>query len=287
MSCSRASWHGGCGNSGQKLQLYDNRLGESPVNRNKLKLALAAFAFSPAFLWAAPGDPGTGLAATDHDFTQGTFAATVSGGVGVCTFCHTPHKALQTLLLWNHTLSTQSFSWDVPTTTAGTSFPTIAPAYKGPTVKCLSCHDGSVAIGDIAWFNEQAWPLGTGMQTGTMPADHQVGAGGAMAGNHPVAMPYPYNNVANTYNGSTTGTGAVLTEWQADPSALTAAKIRLFNDDGTGAISAGAVAAKTGMECSSCHDPHNKSSVDGMFLRGMMTGATQASGYLCLQCHIK
>ena len=254
-----------------------------------LKTALAVLALAPALAWSAPG---TGLSGTPHDFTP-TNADPMGVNateVGVCTYCHTPHKALSTLLLWNHTLSANTFSWDVAKTTAGTNFPLIAGGtYKGPTAKCLSCHDGSVAIGDIAWFKEAShtgaaannlFKIG---DDGTAPLITKVQGGGDMSGNHPVAMPYALGNAANTYNGSTTGAGAVLTEWVANP----AAPIRLFNDDGTGAISAGAVAGKTGIECSSCHDPHNKAATEDYFLRGKLTGSTAASGYLCLQCHIK
>jgi hypothetical protein len=267
------------------------------VNRTKLKLAFAVLALSPALSWALPGD---GLLGTDHDFTVGSPSPGVSAtAVGLCTYCHTPHKALSTLLLWNHTLSTNNFSWDVPSTTAGTVFPTIAGStYKGPTAKCLSCHDGSVAVGDIAWFMESAWPGGTaatgdlaGSTTSTWQMSsepsHQVGAGGNMAGNHPVAMPYPFNNTANTYNGTTNGAALTTNEWQADPSLLAQASIRLFNDDGSGNISAGTALGKTGIECSTCHDPHNKAAKDDMFLRGMLTGNQQTDGYICLQCHKK
>ena len=246
----------------------------------KLALAVAvALAIVPGIAWALPGD---GIATTAHDFS----GKAVGGGIttGLCTFCHTPHKALSTLLLWNHTLSTNTFSWDVPATTAGTKFPTFkGDTYKGPTAKCLSCHDGSVAVGDVAWFAEAA-RTGTGNLD---PTKHglgdpmNVGFGGAMAGNHPVAMPYPYLNAKNTYNGTTTGDAATLTEWQATP----LANIRMFNDDGAGNITAGAVAAKAGIECSSCHDPHNKAAVDDLFLRGTIGGNTTA--YICLKCHIK
>ena len=102
-----------------------------------------------------------------------------------------------------------------------------------------------------------------------------------MTGNHPVAMPYPFNNAKNTYNGTTTGDAAILTEWQATP----LPEIRIFNDDGSGNITAGAVTAKTGMECSSCHDPHNKAAVDDLFLRGTIGGSD--TNYICLKCHIK
>jgi len=246
-------------------------------------LAIVTLGLASAAAWAAPGD---GLAGTAHDFS----GKAASGGftTGVCTFCHTPHKALSTPLLWNHTLSTATFSWDVPTTTAGTTFPTFkGDTYKGPTAKCLSCHDGSVAIGDIAWFGEATRTGVDGLDAmkHTWPGPFNVGAtGGAlgnMAGNHPVAMPYPYNNLANTYNGVTTGSAATLSEWQATP----LSPVRVFNDDGTGNISGGAVAAKTGIECSSCHDPHNKAAVDDLFLRGTVGGNTTA--YLCLKCHIK
>lgn len=262
-----------------------------------LKTALAVLALAPALAWAAPpvpGDPGQGVAATAHDFTGGVMGTPNAGTVGVCTYCHTPHKAISTLLLWNHTLSSSNFSWDVPTTTAGTPFATfVGNTYKGPTTKCLSCHDGTVAVGDIAWFKEAARTVGSTdgvYNTFKLGSDgdtsHVIGAtggvAGAMGGNHPVAMPYSFNQAKNTYNSKVGGDGLVLTEWVAQP----AAPIRLFNDN-AGAISAGAVAGKTGIECSSCHDPHNKAAVDVNFLRGKLTGSTQADGYLCVQCHIK
>lgn len=239
----------------------------------KFVLLLAVIALAPALAWAAPGG---GIAGTSHDFSS------KGGGVGLCTFCHTPHKALSTLLLWNHTLSTNTFKWDVPATTAGTTYPTFkGDTYKGPTAKCLSCHDGSVAVGDIAWWMEGKPAVldNTKHSTGEF---NIASTTGSMAGNHPVAMPYPYLQAKNTYNAVTTGTGATLNEWQTDPTGL---NIRMFNDDGTGNITAGVVAAKTGIECSSCHDPHNKASVDDLFLRGTLKGTTTA--YICLKCHIK
>jgi len=244
----------------------------------KLVLVLALIALLPVIARGAPA-PGAGIAGTAHDFYAGTFLTNTT--IGECTFCHTPHKALQTALLWNHTLSSATFKWDDTTTTAGTTYPTIAGAtYKGPTAKCLSCHDGSVAVGDVAWFDEKAQVVDA---TKITDATHQVGAGvgNNMAGNHPVAMPYPYNNLANKYNGSTTGSAATLTEWQATP----VTPVKLYNDDGSGNISGGPAAGKSGIECSSCHDPHNKASTGDMFLRGTLNGNTTA--YICLKCHIK
>jgi hypothetical protein len=260
-----------------------------------LRLALGVLMLAPIVSFAQDFTPGAGLIGSPHDFTTVTgddMVGTPTEPIGLCTYCHTPHKALTTELLWNHTLSANTFSWDVTKTTAGTTFPTFAGGtYKGPTARCLSCHDGSVAIGDVAWFKEAAHTGAdalTLLKMGDVDTNFVVGGGGAMAGNHPVAMPYPYNNAANTYNGTVTGAAAVLGEWQANPTLLGAVSaIRLFNDDGTGNISAGVVDGKTGIECSSCHDPHNKAAVDDWFLRGMAQGSSQADGYICLQCHIK
>lgn len=247
---------------------------------NSKFLMLTTLALAPALAFAAGG---TGLSGTAHDFSGKT--ASTGFATGLCTFCHTPHRATATQLLWNHALSGSTFSWDAATTTAGTSFPIFkGDTYTGPSAKCLSCHDGTVAVGDIAWFG-QGKPAPVDTTQLTWPDPSNVGAtggiAGSMKGNHPVAMPYPYGQTPNTYNGVTTGPGATLGDWQSTP----LAPIRVFNDDGSGNISAGAIAGKTGIECSSCHDPHNKASVDNLFLRGTMTGSD--TNYICLKCHIK
>lgn len=251
---------------------------------------------TPTAAMAAAGF-GTGIYGTSHDFQSGTGSSGVANGAGMCTFCHTPHKAKSSLLLWNHTLSSNTFQWDVAATTSGTALPGFTGnAYNGPSAKCLSCHDGSVAIGDVGWFKEASATGGNALssfkvgQAGTSnpslagTTSKQVGAGGNLSGNHPVAIPYPFNGAPNVYNGSTTGAQLATTDFQTDP---TANNIRLYSDVGGGAIVGKATAGKTGIECSSCHDPHNKAAKDDFFLRGKITGGTQADGYICLQCHIK
>ncbi len=244
---------------------------------------------SISMLWlgamAAHGQaaPGAGIANSSHDFT-----ATSTTTVGLCTFCHTPHRALQTKLLWNHALSTQTYSWtDTTVTTGGTTLPTFDATWQGVSKNCLSCHDGTVAVGDVAWFD--ATPNQTLDATQHSAANDPSlitfsnPGSGDMAGNHPVAHPFPFQGQASSYNSVTTGVPAVASGWQADPQTL---GIRLFNDDGAGNVSAGAVVGQAGMECSSCHDPHNGATVlDDYFLRGTLTGNSTA--YICLKCHVK
>lgn len=268
-------------------------------------LAVGALLVGPAPLYAAPGDPGTGLATTDHDFTDAanyTISGTDGEGnpvttVGLCTFCHTPHKAQHTALLWNHTDTSNSFSWtDNTTTMAGTLLPSFTKTWNGPTPKCLSCHDGSVAVGDIQWYGANI-PSITVTSTDPTVLDaggklidttHQVGVGGSMNGNHPVTVPYPGIG-SRSYNNTTTGASYVSTEWQADPTALGIVLYKASDTTTTASISrvtsSPGAGANLGIECASCHDPHNKATVDGFFLRGTRDGNTTA--YICLKCHIK
>ena len=231
---------------------------------------------------------GTGIGGTDHDFTK---KSGNTGNVGLCTFCHTPHKGTTTLLLWNHTMSSQNFAWDVAATTAGTALPGFTGnTYKGPSAKCLACHDGTIAIGDIGWFNQTARnTAGTNMNADKITKDSKLMAlagnsAGNLTGVHPVAIPYPLNGAPNVYNGSTSGARLATNDFVTDP---TANNIRLYSDVGGGQIVGKVKAGATGMECSSCHDVHNKAATDRFFLRGKLVGSTKADGYICAQCHSK
>ena len=208
------------------------------------------------------------------------------------------------MLLWNHDLSAATYSWDVPATTVGTPYPntTNGKTYQGPSAKCLSCHDGTLATKSNEWSDQKfssgtfkcgdfqpiAWCKIGGLATQTN-AQH---GGGNMAGTHPVMMPYPTNVLPSTYNGSTTGAGLLTDtyEWIQDP---TVNGIRIYTDNGSGVISAAkvgaAVVGKSGIECGSCHDVHNGSRVQDDFLvTGLLTGNTGGpTGYLCQKCHNK
>jgi len=311
------------------------------------KLALAAVLAIPAMAMASVG--GTGMLGGRHDFAtdaavgisaqaynadgtlkftadangdltipvmetvKGKFTATQTKAVGLCSFCHTPHSASSTALLWNRAANNNAYTWsDAATTTGGTTLG-IGSLYVGPTAKCLACHDGSVAVGDVGNYMGSKgvyniYKVGdrrgtlvdvvdaNGVVTGQTwngadggaKVSKQVGVGGDMTGAHPVGVPYPYLGAMNQYNGIWTGTQVVRSDYVATPvvSAAGVAGVKLYNDSGS-AITAGAVATKSGIECSSCHDVHNKQSVDDNMLRGKQAGSTRASGYLCLQCHAK
>ena len=217
------------------------------------------------------------------DCKQGT--STVQ--IGLCTKCHTPHKAKIQSLLWNHTLNSVQYQWDDTVTTAGTTYAKFkGDTYKGPTTKCLSCHDGLLASTDGMWFNRQSVSGSKYVAPpGALDSGHEVADGttGKMTGTHPVAMPYPYLQAANKYNSVTSGLATALTEFVGDP---TGKNIMLYNDDGAGNISRGPAAAQTGMECGSCHDVHNGPRATGpMLVTGNIVGSD--ASYICNKCHIK
>jgi len=277
----------------------------SKTNRSLLALsaAVALLTTSALTLAAVPPTLGGGVFGTKHDFSGTGYQRPVGGvTVGSCSICHTPHVALSTRLLWNQQPSTvTSYTWgDTTITRGGTVLPSTAG--NGPSVRCLSCHDGSVAVGDTAVFHETVRGMGapgdgtlgfnTGTIVGRVSGIFQIGTAapnatsGSMAGNHPIGIPYPLNNVTGNYNGVSGGTQVDYVEFVANPHAP-ATGIKLYTDDGAGNITAGTSAGQTGIECTSCHDPHNKQVQDWPFLRGKVQGSTKTDGYLCLQCHVK
>ncbi|MDP2662423.1 MAG: hypothetical protein Q8R28_17020, partial [Dehalococcoidia bacterium] len=238
-----------------------------------------------------------------------------AGAIGICTFCHTPHRGLTSQLAWNHTLSANPFSWDATTTIGGTTLPDNLGDWSGPSKLCLSCHDGSVAIGDIAWYYRAARTggaklSGAGGMTKTdllnsagALGHYNVGEDGNLSGTHPVGVPYPFGGLGSVYNGIPTGAYVEKSQFVTDPRV---SGIRLFRDTGTGvtALTGGEVyaSANVGIECSSCHDPHNGPTVKPdelndrpLLLRGTAWGdgagvgnETYAAGtddYICVKCH--
>src|SRR5208283_5920310 len=120
---------------------------------------VAATFMSPAMAGSAPG---TGFGGSSHDATS-RMTGTIAVTTGACTECHTPHQAKTTNLLWNHTLSSSTFSWaGANATTAGTKYATFSgQTYAGMSAKCLSCHDGTVATASGEWFMGSLQPVGT------------------------------------------------------------------------------------------------------------------------------
>lgn len=247
------------------------------------------------------GLPATGLAArgfrnSKHDMSYGssaTLRASKSSDAQLCIFCHAPHKPLTQALIWNHTASKNAgFGFLANSKTAlGTPLPMtgtnpISPASK----KCMDCHDGSVAIGDVANSGGGVAgiiPLledGANTVAGRMATlgSYTIGSGGNMDRNHPVSIPYAGRG-STTYNGLTSRASigqtigayvAVTANGCMSPSGL----CTVAPTNGTAINLYGSSASNAGIECSSCHSVHDDT--NGHFLRVSNVGSA-----LCLSCH--
>jgi len=100
----------------------------------------------------------------------------------ICIFCHTPHNATPLSPLWNKEIEGQSYTvYASPTLRAGP-----LPQPSGPTKLCLSCHDGTIAMGAV--LNPAGGIALAG--GGTLLPGSLSDFGVDLSGHHPVSFPY-------------------------------------------------------------------------------------------------
>jgi predicted CXXCH cytochrome family protein len=170
----------------------------------------------------------------------------------VCIFCHTPHRSTGDTPLWNHTMSSETnyVLFSSPTFLASVGQP---QQPDGSSRLCLSCHDGTVALGMV---NSQSVPII--MQNGVTTlsaAGSSSSLGTDLSGDHPISFVY-----SQTLVDKLAGTDAALNP----PTSLTG-KVKLDQNNK--------------VQCTSCHDPH-----DDQFGNFLVVDNTSAA--LCLNCHV-
>ncbi|MGE5319670.1 MAG: hypothetical protein ACM3KD_05780, partial [Hyphomicrobiaceae bacterium] len=231
----------------------------------------------------------------------------------VCVFCHTPHAATPGVApLWNRKLSSQTYT---PYTSETLDAKVIQGQLQQPggsSKLCLSCHDGTLAIGNVNVLNGAGSPA----QQGTVPIAMQgVDASGTMPG-----------GPSGELSGFTRKLGVDLTNDHPisitynDQLALRDAELRRLSptqrhptDGSVIAVQAPGVKPKLPLEatgtggagqiqCATCHDPHvretNAALGNQKFLRqsrfqNVDPGTTLAANFsvdqdiICLACHDK
>ena len=184
----------------------------------------------------------TSIVNTKHNLsTSGPGTFTSSNESRVCIFCHTPHRARSNAPLWNREDSRETYVLYDSSTFGG-----ITNQPSGSSKLCLSCHDGSIALGAVVHSDQTIM-----MQPGKEYLNTGDSALGTMLDNdHPISF---------HYNSSKGGSGV---EYVAD-TAISGP----VNLDSAGL-----------MQCTSCHDSHNNQF--GNFLL-----ATDSHSDLCTSCH--
>ena len=188
---------------------------------------------------------GAGLATSKHNLSaSGPGTVKAVSEPQSCLFCHAPHNASPVAPLWNRSDPGTSY------TPYGSSTAVARPGQPtGASLHCLSCHDGTIALGDVL---SRSARIGMSGGLTAMPAGNS-NLGSDLSDDHPISFAYNATLVA-AHNGEL-----------ANPATLTG-KVRL---DAAGQ-----------MQCTSCHDPHDDS--NGKFL----VMPNQASA-LCQTCHLK
>jgi predicted CXXCH cytochrome family protein len=142
----------------------------------------------------------------------------------ICIFCHTPHNASTQAPLWNRYDSGQVY---IPYTS--TTLKARPGQPTGASKLCLSCHDGTIALGSV---RSRSQPI---QFIQTLSGEDNLGTD--LSDDHPISF---------RYDSALASSNPQL----KDPSGLTAS-IRLDQD--------------SQLQCTSCHDPHNDQF--GYFLR--------------------
>jgi len=169
-----------------------------------------------------------------------------SSEADACVFCHTVHRASGVTPLWNHAMSGET-NYIVYSSSRMTTLNINIPQPNGSSRLCLSCHDGTVALGNVS---SRTTPIA--MQGGTtmMPVGDPNNLGTDLSADHPISFLYDSALAARDSE-------------IKDPGQLNGA-VRLDK--------------QSLLQCTSCHDPHNDQY--GNFLVMDNTGSL-----LCLTCH--
>jgi predicted CXXCH cytochrome family protein len=169
----------------------------------------------------------------------------------VCIFCHTPHGASATDgPLWNHQMSTAAYTpFTSPTLTALNV--TIGQP-NGSSRLCLSCHDGTVALGLVG-----SRPGGIDMNN-SLPDASNLGIN--LSSDHPISFIYD-SALANNASAYPAAGGLV------DPGpAGTSLPPEVVLENGQL------------LQCTTCHDPHNNQYTSFLVMKN-------DTSQLCLKCH--
>ena len=277
-----------------------------------LLLVLASVLMLNAPTWAQKISDVRG---TRHNLSAqgpGVTRAAAGATTEVCVFCHTPHNATQTdagggalrAPLWNRRVPAGTTY--TPYTSSTLDAQSIADGFDaqpgGSSKLCLSCHDGTLAIGNVNVLNGNtnvSIPM-----TGTGPGDTMPPGQGTTSGftrylgtdlsnDHPISI--TFNSALAARDGELRAVDAQQ-RWPAGVGSVVGVRASGYKPllplEPTGSGGLGQV------QCATCHDPHlrelDPAKGNQKFLRAQRfqetppaPGHDSANDIVCLGCHDK
>lgn len=157
----------------------------------------------------------------------------------VCIFCHTPHNAMPDTPLWNHEVSAAQTYTNYYSETLKAYPPGGAPPIDGFSKLCLSCHDGTIALGAIIGSRRGMIAMQSipgFVESGRLAPEAAGYLGTDLSGGHPISFIFDAT-LASMRNAEP---DLMHLNWPiVDPD------VKLYPTQGG-----------YGVQCTSCHDPH-------------------------------
>jgi len=188
----------------------------------------------------------SGVAATivgsKHNLSaSGPGPVTASAESRICVFCHTPHNAVPVAPLWNRGSPGLNYvPYSSSTAIAAPGQPT------GDSLLCLSCHDGTIALGEV--LSQTSNIIMKGGVT-TMPIGPAL-ISTNLTHDHPIS--FEYSSALASQNGELRDPGTLRPQIKLD--------------------------ANGQLQCTTCHDAH-----DDQF--GKFLVWPNSRSQLCVECH--
>ncbi len=206
--------------------------------RKALSLIITTGLMGLFFVSAGASD----ISSTLHNLSvSGPGSVKAQNETRICIFCHTPHNASPDAQLWNRSASGATYA---PYTS--TSMNAAPGQPTGGSKLCLSCHDGTIALGEVL---SETTPIPMAGGVTTMPPGN-TNISDILTDDHPFSFLFT--------------PGLAVTDGQLNDPAVLTGDVKL---DAGGEV-----------QCTSCHNAHDDTYGKFLVRDNVMSG-------LCQECH--